>query len=865
VLFCCIDKCPCAGGGGGGGGYAATSVVRTENEKLIKKLYEEKVILQAKISGSDRRIVKLKEAVDKLRRNEKVNKRRSSTKPDQVVATAPILERIEEVVTSTVPEGTTNTTKLQELTALLGQRLDSAEQQLAQVRDENRRLRHLQRSVNGDGQEKEKTVDLNEDASRLQRELHDSRAKLQLLQTRYDHLEAKARAQNELQQGSYDQLEEYNRRIRELRRALQDVQLDKARAEERASRAGELELEVAELREQNEKFESQIKKLCESPFISSAYDKEERMGRLQQFEASERSQQLKIEHLQETARNHHAALVAMKHECEKLKAEKEGALNQLEELQEKHSDSTQQTELLREKMRLYSGDDGVDMRELEHALTIVKRKTDTVPELSHLLLEPLSDEDAVAGTGGSELATRSKVKELYEANQGLQFEVERAEAMLKAQLAINREMHLELEVGERQKDGERRVLDERVLALESDCAKYEGRVRTLEAERKQRLYDVKNRKSHRGGGLGGVSLTSLAEAGCGGDDDRDGNESTEGGETLLEELGEGEQLGVDENLVEVWVREAQLTDDNTLTAARAWGELDSTPTFALVDFFNFESEATPVLEGRRPNYDFASSYRVVVDDFFLRFLATESLVVEVCKVQGNDFELIGRCAVPLHTLLQSRPYLKLTHEPLLSVRDGSHVGSVNIEVRMCKAVDQLYQLFLDHHPEERLRIDSLMSSRLGMPAAATVHQSSQLAGVGMLTSCRKGSSEFHHYTFTHPPLFCPLHHMTCRASRAPVQTQPSSTTSSRCWYTLPRASRCAKGLVTSRQQRLFIFRSCTSPIRSLVQCLNRMLHSSNTWSDFLFRQTPRCSQFSLGQVECLVPGPAASNLQCSTT
>ena len=532
-----------------------------------------------------------------------------------------------------------------------------------------------------------------DESSRLQREVHDTRAKLQLLQTRYDHLESKARAQTELQQGSYDQLEDYNRRIRELRRALQDVQLEKSAAESRAARSEELEIEVGELRQQNEKFENQIKKLCESPFISSAYDKEEKMQQLQQYERSERSLQLKVEHLQETAHSHHAALVAMKKQCEELKSEKERCINELEVLRARHSDTTEQSHLIKERMKLYTGDD-VDLDDLEQALTIVKRKSEAVPELGHLRLEAVDGDVTAVGNGEAALpALRGKVKELYEANQTLQYEIERAEAMLKAQLAINREMHLELEQAERVKGATRRELDERILSLEAECSKHENRVRTLEAERKQRLYDVRQKRKR--GGAEGRDLVSLSE---GGDDDGE----SEGGDTLLEEL--GDQLGADENLVEVWVREASLSDE-------IWDR--DTPTFAIIDFFNFESEATPVLEGQSPRYDFASSYRVVVDDFLLKYLATESLVVEICKVRGADFELVGRCAIPLTALLQSRPSLKLPAEALVSTRDGSQVGSIHVEVRMGKAVDALYQLFLDHHPEERLRIDNLHSAKIG--------------------------------------------------------------------------------------------------------------------------------------------------------
>ena len=48
-------------------------------------------------------------------------------------------------------------------------------------------------------------------------------------------------------------------------------------------------------------------------------------------------------------------------------------------------------------MKLYTGDDGVDMDDLEQALTIVKRKTAVVPELPHLKLEKVEGDATMAG------------------------------------------------------------------------------------------------------------------------------------------------------------------------------------------------------------------------------------------------------------------------------------------------------------------------------------------------------------------------------------------------------------------------------------------------------------------------------------
>ena len=180
------------------------------------------------------------------------------------------------------------------------------------------------------------------------------------------------------------------------------------------------------------------------------------------------------------------------------------------------------------------------------------------------------------------------MRQLYDENQTLQAECERAEAMLKAQLAINRELHLEVEQLEKNKSQDRKELDAKVLALEGDVARQVNKIRVLEAERKQRLYDVRKGRKGRSGVGGGVGLAALAEEG----DDATVAES-EGGDTLMEELGD-EEFGPDENLVEVWVREAALS-------VETWDR--EAPTFAIVDFFNFESEATPVLEGRMPQYD----------------------------------------------------------------------------------------------------------------------------------------------------------------------------------------------------------------------------------------------------------------------
>jgi hypothetical protein len=53
-------------------------------------------------------------------------------------------------------------------------------------------------------------------------------------------------------------------------------------------------------------------------------------------------------------------------------------------------------------------------------------------------------------------------------------------------------------------------------------------------------------------------------------------------------------------------------------------------------------QATPFVLGNNPRYDFATSYKVTVDDFFLSYLASETLVLELNQTRQLDFDMIAK-------------------------------------------------------------------------------------------------------------------------------------------------------------------------------------------------------------------------------
>jgi hypothetical protein len=87
--------------------------------------------------------------------------------------------------------------------------------------------------------------------------------------------------------------------------------------------------------------------------------------------------------------------------------------------------------------------------------------------------------------------------------------------------------------------------------------------------------------------------------------------------------------------MEIWVHGAVIRDGNLLPGSS---------TFVVIDFFDYESQTTSLLSGLKPQWDFAATYKITVDDFLLRFLATGDVTLELNMVR------IAQIGCPLQCL-----------------------------------------------------------------------------------------------------------------------------------------------------------------------------------------------------------------------
>ena len=135
----------------------------------------------------------------------------------------------------------------------------------------------------------------------------------------------------------------------------------------------------------------------------------------------------------------------------------------------------------------------------------------------------------------------------------------------------------------------------------------------------------------------------------------------------------------DENIFELRVLRAQLVAGSF--AARP-------STFCSFDFYQHDTQASPMRQGLEPEYDFTAQYVLQVDDLFLHYAATSVLAIEVYQSLGVECALVARTDAPLRELLQGRKGRIVKHAQLYAVAEaGSHSSGASTRpcTRSCSA------------------------------------------------------------------------------------------------------------------------------------------------------------------------------------
>ena len=133
------------------------------------------------------------------------------------------------------------------------------------------------------------------------------------------------------------------------------------------------------------------------------------------------------------------------------------------------------------------------------------------------------------------------------------------------------------------------------------------------------------------------------------------------------------------------------TDDGI----RIMNETDPS-TFCTIEFFEHELQTTPIVKGKRPDYNFTSQYIIKADDFFLHYLQKEKTTIELHQAIGSDYETRAVCQISFRDLIDKAIPRINGSARLICVNSnnmGITVGSIEYWARLIVPVDEAFRLY----------------------------------------------------------------------------------------------------------------------------------------------------------------------------
>lgn len=98
-----------------------------------------------------------------------------------------------------------------------------------------------------------------------------------------------------------------------------------------------------------------------------------------------------------------------------------------------------------------------------------------------------------------------------------------------------------------------------------------------------------------------------------------------------------------QNIIDIHI-EAALLNNEALSAYNLGideEEFNSMTTFVIFDFFEFETQMTPLGLGLKPHFGHTARYQLYTEDFFLHYLQSNVVNFRICRSNGIEFVQIG--------------------------------------------------------------------------------------------------------------------------------------------------------------------------------------------------------------------------------
>lgn len=483
----------------------------------------------------------------------------------------------------------------------------------------------------------------NVDMIKLQREVKEKATKLQALETKYLSLNENLSKMKESHSQVLDNMEKLNEKLKEEQAKSLMYQNELKSSGVTSRTLVEQQQLIDDL-----KAERDILKQANENLVKSAFDTD----RERQYQALERQLKVEIATLEATVKSELEEKNEILDQLMKERESNENLHDEIRDLKVNHFSLKEKHDELMEKMKFFTKESAVDVQELEEALTLIKRRKETGSQDLDFL-EKVDEE--------IDKDTQKHIQELQASHADTINELEKTRNMLVLQHKINKDYQMEVDRVSKKMVEDKKEYDLRLQEYAQLLDIRADRIKKLESQMRDIAYGTKQ-----------FNLTKPPEE----------NEFEEDSTVSLER---------GENLFEIHIGKVYLTGET----ASSFDEVEPS-FFVTYEFFEHEIQATPVMKGKRVDFNFTSLYVVKVDDFFLHYLQKESTLVELHRALGSSYETVAACGLKLRELLE-RSHGRLHGTAKLigtqSSNDGSEVATMEYWVRLRVPMEQAIRLF----------------------------------------------------------------------------------------------------------------------------------------------------------------------------
>ncbi|TPX67754.1 hypothetical protein SpCBS45565_g03544 [Spizellomyces sp. 'palustris'] len=514
--------------------------------------------------------------------------------------------------------------RLEELVTVLRGKLNDSQRELESAHEENQRLKQQNES-------QEQQADIERLA--LQRELADLKKRYQETKDKHDTLDEKLRGLTETYDEAVGTVEVLTNDLKEERRKRTDLEHLVTENEAQSRRELELNIIIDDLRFEKKLLEEEQARLLQSRFGSQREEEYNQERQILRNRVEELENQLREILRDKTGL--HSALQEARDQCRLLSEGKQKADGQMYDVQH-------DLDKLQEQMRRLTQNGLIEISQIEEALTFWSLRNQRAQTADFI-------------SQADDLAEDKRVLQDLRLQYARCIEdLEKTRKLLQLQEHINKDYKLEVKHLQQKLQATK---NEYELRLEEDSRLLDlrsNKIANLEAQLKSIAY-------------GTAKLPTAVEKATDDDDEV--------------ELEKGQ------NLIAVHVDAAIISEEGFKLLQQLGHDSrdgESFASFIYYDFYDFETQVTPIGIGLMPHYNLTSRYKVFVDDFFLMYLQSHPMILHLCRSDGLDYVEVATCAVIFKDLTDPHRTDRLQYYgQLVSTHDNKTViGSINYSLRV---------------------------------------------------------------------------------------------------------------------------------------------------------------------------------------